>query len=372
VIKKLAILLPAVALALGTFLFSAPATSAQESEPIVVDEVIAQVENDVVTLSMLKRIMRDAVEGMMQQGKSREDATAEVEKKKPELIVALITEQLLTQKGKELDLAADVEAEVNTRLLAAGKEQGITKLEDLCNAMRQQNVDCEEVRVALRAEVMKMFVFNREVDGKIFYNTPDKELQAYYQAHPDKFKKQESVDLSEIYLEFAGKNEASVRAKMEQLLAQARGGADFAALAKANSERTRDGVRTALTDGGEVGRFEIPNLRADIVAAIKTVKAGGVSDPLVTPEGIQIIRVNDRTEGADTPQYNETAVREAITMERSPDARKTYMNDLRKNAYIKVAKNYEPLVLPLLKPAITPTAATTAGTGATADKAKKP
>lgn len=366
-IKKLAILLPVLALALGTFILSAPAARAQDGEPVVVDEVIAQVENDVVTLSMLKRLMRDLVEALVQQGKTREAATAEVETRKSELIIGLINDQLLTQKGKELDLAQEVEAEVNSRLLAAGREQGITKLEELCNAMRQQNVDCEEIRLTLRADVMKMFVYNREVDGKTFYGLTEKELRAYFAAHPEKFKKQESVELSEIYLELAGKTEASVMARANQLIAQARGGANFAELAKANSERLRDGVRT---QDGLVGRFEVPTLRPDIAAAIKPVAAGGVTEPIITAEGVQIIRVNDRTAGADTPEYNETAVREAITMERSQEGHKTYLENLRKNAYIKVSENYRALVLPLLTPATTPTAASTAGT-ASVDKSKK-
>lgn len=369
--KKSAILLPAFLLAIGAFLFSAPVTRAQDGEPIVVDEVIAQVENDVVTLSMLKRAMADAVEGLVQSGKTREQATAEVESKKPDYIMALIDLQLLSQKGKELDLAQDVEAEVNARLLAAGRDQGINKLEDLCAAMRQQNVDCEEVRVMLRSDVMKSFVFQREVDAKVYFGLKESELRAYYDAHPDRFKKPESVDLSEIYLELAGKSESSVRSKAEQIIAQARSGTDFVTLAKANSERQQDGKRVALETGGEVGRFEVPNLRPDIAAAIKNVKAGGVTEPLVTAEGIQILRVNDRTEGANTPQYNETTVREAITMERSAEAHKTYMADLRKNSYIKVSENYRALVSPLMSPPTTPTAVTTVGATTSPDKSKK-
>lgn len=360
--KSFTFIFSAAVLAWGLIAVSPTVVRAQEGEAIVIDEVIAQVNDDVITLSMLKKEMKDAADGLVAQGKTPAEARAEIEGKKAEIISALINEQLLMQKGKQLDLASDVEADVNSRLLAAGKEQGITKLEDLCAAMKQSGLDCEEIRVSLRAEVMKVAVLNREVDAKIFYELTPDELQTYFKAHPEKFKKAEAVTLSEIFLELAGKSEAEVKAKAVQIIAQARSGTDFAALAKANSERQRNGVRSAATDGGLVGTIEVPNLRPDIAEAIKSVKAGGVSEPLITPEGIQIIRVDARTAGADTPNFNENNIREAITMERIPEARKAYMVKLRNDSYIKVSESYKAMVGPLLNEATTPSAVTTAET----------
>src|SRR6185436_4197989 len=98
-------------------LFLLPAFAvAQEGEPVVVDEVIAQVNDGVVTLSQLKREMKERVETLKQNGMSPEQAQAEVEKRKAELIATLINEQLLLQKGKELDFTQRVEDEVNKRM----------------------------------------------------------------------------------------------------------------------------------------------------------------------------------------------------------------------------------------------------------------
>ena len=358
--KSFSFIFSAAVLTVGLLAWSATPVRAQEGEAVVIDEVIAQVNEDVITLSMLKKDLRDAIDGLVAQGKGRPEATAEMESKKAELINALINEQLLMQKGKQLDLASDVEADVNARLLAAGKEQGITKLEDLCAAMKQSGLDCEEIRVSLRAEMMKIAVLNRDVDAKIFYELTPAELQDYFKKHPDKFKKAEAVTLSEIFLELAGKSEADVKAKAAQIVAQARSGTDFVTLAKANSERQRNGVRTATTDSGLVGTFEVPTLRPDIAAAIKSVKAGGVTEPLITPEGVQILHVDARTDGADTPNFNENNVREAITMERIPEARKAYMEKLRKDSYIKISEGYKAMVGPLLNEATTPSAVSTA------------
>ena len=351
----------ALSTAVAVALFApAPAARAQEGEPVVVDEVIAQVNDGVITLSMLKREMKDRIEALKQNGVSERQATDDVTKGQAELIATLINEQILLQKGKELELTDDVEAEVNRRMLDIAKEQNITSMEKLEEAMRQSGVDPVAIRQTMRTEMMKQAVIQREVDAKIFYGATSDELRRYFDAHKDQFRKPESVELSEIFLSLAGKPEADVKARAAQIVTQARGGADFGALATTYSEREANGVRSAPQNKGKVGLFEVPNLRTDIAAAIKSLKAGGVSDPLRTDEGYQIIRVDARNPGSDTPTFNENRVREAITAERSPKERDAYLQTLRNDAFIKIAESYRASVEPLLKITPPPAAAKTA------------
>lgn len=330
------------------FLVATP-TFAQEGELQVVDEVVVQVNDDVLTLSRLKRESKERVESMKNNGMPEQQAKDEVSKRQAELIATLVNETLLMQRGKELELASDVEAEVNRRMLEVAKEQGITTMEKLDAAMRASGVDPAATRQTLRTEIMKQYVIQQEVDRKIFFGLTMDELKKYFDAHPDKFRKPENVTLSEIFLSSAGKNEAEVKARAIALVAQARAGADFAALATTNSEREMNGVRIAQENKGKVGAFEVPNLRQDIATAIKDVKAGGVSEPLRSNDGYQILRVDERVSGSTAATFNENRVREAITIERTEKAREDYLQNLRNDAYIKVSDNYRAAVLPLLK-----------------------
>jgi len=323
---------------------------AQEGEPVVVDEVIAQVDDGVVTLSQLKREMKERVDTLKQNGMPEQQAIAEVEKHRAELIAALINEQLLLQKGKELDLTEKVEAEVNRRMLDVAKENGVNSIEKLNQAMTEAGFDPASTRQTMRIEIMKQAVLESEVDSKIFYSISVEELHRYFDQHRDKFRKPETVELSEIFLSLAGKPEAEVKAHADQLVSQARGGADFGSLAAAYSDRQPQ-------KKGQVGLFEVNNLRPDIAAAIKNLKAGGVSEPLRSDEGYQILRVDVRTAGSDTPTFNENQVREAMTGERSAKERADYLQSLRNDAYVKVADSYRSSVEPLLN--IVPPAAAT-------------
>src|SRR5437867_4568208 len=142
---------------------------AQEGEVTVVDEVIAQVNDEVITLSMLKRETKERVDALMQEKKMTEQqANEEVAKHQAELIATLINERLLLQKGKELDLANEIEAEVNSRMLAIAREQGVNSIQKLEELMRQSHIDPVGVKETMRAEMMKQAVMQQEVDRKIY------------------------------------------------------------------------------------------------------------------------------------------------------------------------------------------------------------
>jgi peptidyl-prolyl cis-trans isomerase SurA len=353
-------------------LWSSASVFGQEGEPVVIDEVVAQVNSDVITLSMVKRELKEAIEALKSQGASEQQATDEINRRRPELIASLINEQLLLQKGKDMNLTEEVEKEVNRRMLQVATEQGIKTLTDLDEAMRSSGVDPVMIRQRLRAEIMKEMVLTEEVDRRVYLGLSTSELQQYFNTHQDKFKRPETVTLSEIWLSLAGKNEAEVKAKAQQLVQQARAaGADFSALAISNSEREQNGVRITAQTKGRVGTFQVPDLRADIAGAIKGVPAGGISEPLRSNEGYQILRVDERNAGDAKATFVENKVREMITVERREKERGEYIKNLRRDAYIKIAETYRPMLEPLLNTTTAAQTTTTTGKSAT-DGNKKP
>jgi parvulin-like peptidyl-prolyl isomerase len=362
-----ALLLPLLAVA---------ASAQEEGVPRVVDEVIAQVNDQVLTLSMLKREMKEASDALRAQKPELtvEQADAEVAKRQNEIIVALINEQLMVQKGKELGMAEDVEAQVNRRLLEIAQQQGIKTIEQLEEVMHHENLDPATVRQTMRNEAMKQQVLGSEVDRKIYLSIPDSEAHSYYEANKDKFRKPEMVTLSEIFLNSAGKPDAEVSARAQKLVAQLRAGADFKATAAKESEREDDkGVRVALKSGGAVGSFPVAEISNKPVAdAIMGLKAGSIAEPIKTEQGYIILRVDERTPLGE-PVFDENKVREAMTYERIPKEREAYLRNLRQEAYIEVAPTYRDALLPLLKTETQKTAsATTPAPAKKDDKKKKP
>src|SRR5690606_36322881 len=187
-------------------------------------------------------------------------------------------------------------------------------------------------------------VLQREVQSKIYYGISSKELKEYYEAHKDKFTKPETVDISEIFLSFAGRDENAVREKGRALLAQLRGGADFLTLLAENSDRA-----DAVASKGKVDTLVIRDLPKDLQDKLKNVKVGEYPDLFeVNDVGISVVRLDARSQASTDSVYDENAVRMAILSERAPTEQKKYMATLRQDSYIKINDSYRPTVAPIL------------------------
>jgi parvulin-like peptidyl-prolyl isomerase len=323
---------------------SAVSASAQETQTKVIDEVVAQVNEGVITLSRIKREMRDVVESFVQQGKTREEAQKTVTEKQGELIANLINEELLVQRSKELGLESEVEGVVNQRFLQIMKENNLKSVEDLYKEMERGGVDPKEIRESWRKQAIRDLVIQREVQSKIYWGLSGKELQDYYEKNRAKFTKPETVSFSEIFLSFAGRTEADVRAKAKQIHADLKAGGDFDKIAKENSD---PGL---VTNGaGKVEKLKVPELVDTLAKPLKDVKVGGYTEPFdVENVGMVILRVDQREQASTESQFDENAVRLAIMTERFPAEQKKFMTKVREDSYIKISETYRPIVSPIL------------------------
>ena len=319
---------------------------AQESEAKVVDEVVAQVNDGVITLSRIKREMKAAADSYVAEGKKTpEQAKADVDSKQGELIANIINEELLLQKGKELNgVDSDVQAQINQRFLGIMKQQNIKTLDALYKEMEKANVNPEELREVWRKQITRDAVFQREVDSRIYGSFSSKDIKSYYEANRAKFTKPETVTISEIFLGFAGRDTDAVKEKAKQIVAQARGGADFGKLAEENSDRPD--VKT--TKGKVPEPIKLKDMDERFIKPLQNVKAGGVTDPIEIEEGMEILRVDARTQASSESFFDENEVRRVMTYEKLPEERKKYMATLRGESYIKINEAYRPLVAPVL------------------------
>ena len=330
--------------AISLILFSGIASFAQESEAKVVDEVIAQVNDGVITLSRIKNETKGVIDTYVQDGKTREEAEKLVEAKKGELIANLINEELLVQKAKEMNMDADIDASLNQRFKQIMDQYHFTKVEQLEAEMKKQGVDPQEIREIWRKQAIREAVLRQEVQSKVYWAATPTELKAYFDAHKDKFTTPETVGMSEIFLSFAGRDPAVVREKAKEIAKLARTGVDFEKLVVENSDR-----QDAATTKGKVDPINVKDLDPKFATAIKGLKVGDISDPVeVGDTGISILKIDVRTQQSSDAKFDENAVRMAILNEKAPQAQKDFLAKLRDEAYIKINDAYRPIVSPIL------------------------
>ncbi|HMT08195.1 MAG TPA: SurA N-terminal domain-containing protein, partial [Pyrinomonadaceae bacterium] len=157
-----------VSLLLSTAVFAVPAFS-QETETKVVDEVVAQVNDGVITLSKVRRELKDIIDAKVNEGMKREDAQKFGDEKQGELIANLINEELLLQKAKELGIDDEVEASLNQRFVDLMKQFNLKTVDQLYEEMRRQGVDPQEMREVWRKQATRERVIEREVQSREYW-----------------------------------------------------------------------------------------------------------------------------------------------------------------------------------------------------------
>lgn len=328
------------------FVLVIPTASAQESEERVVDEVVAQVNEGVITLSRVKREAKNIVDLEVSQGKKREDAQKAVDEKQGELIASLINEELLVQRAKELGMDSEIENAINQRFVEIMKENNVRTIEALYEEMRKQNIDPLDIREMWRKQIVRERVIQREVQARVYWEDPQTKVKEYFEKHKAKFTKPETISFTELFLGYAGRpDEASVLAKAKELVAQIRGGGNFDEIAKDNA----DEPIVAPETNGKTDKTVVDTLNDVIKGPLKAAKIGDVTEPIVVEDlGVLILRVDSREAASSESFFDENAVRSAILQEKFPEAQRKFFVTLREDAYIKISDTYRPMVAPLL------------------------
>lgn len=121
---------------------------------------------------------------------------------------------------------------------------------------------------------------------------PERDLQRAYDEQRDRFRIPERVHVLHILLKTTGKPEKEIpalRKRIDDLLKQVKSGADFADLARKNSEDTGSAVK-----GGDIGWIARGQTVPEFEKAAFSLKPGQISDVITTTYGFHILRVEQK------------------------------------------------------------------------------
>jgi parvulin-like peptidyl-prolyl isomerase len=157
------------------------------------------------------------------------------------------------------------------------------------------------------------------------------EMVDYYNLHREEFQEPGGVVWDEIVVTFetAGSRE-SAHMKAVELVDRLRSGADFAELAKAESEGATapNGGRWEMTAKGSY-------IVKEVDEALFTIKPGTISDPIEGPKGWHIIRVETRQQGGETGFVDaQEKIRAAIKEQKITKESQRYVQELMLKASI--------------------------------------
>jgi len=336
----------ALSLAVGYALLL-PALSPADT---VVEEIIARVNNDIITRTEYVRSRDQLKQEVQQQDASNADrAFAE---KQRDVLRDLIDQQLLLQKGKDMGITGDTE--LIKRLDEMRKQMNLGTMEELEKAAEAQGASYDDFKQNLRNQIVTQKVIGQEVGSKLAMNKDEE--KRFYEQHRAEMDQPEQVRLSEILIApkvpakpapAAGakpeppsdaENEAALaaaQAKAQDLLDQIHKGAKFSDLAKKYS----DGP--SAKEGGDLSYFKRGTLAKELEDKVFALKAGEATDVIRTKQGYVILQVAEH-QAAGIPPLKEVEprIQDALYMQKLQPALRAYLGTLREQAFIDIKNGY--------------------------------
>jgi len=159
----------------------------------IVDEIIARVDDWIITRSDLQRATQTTQDEVKQQFPS--DWQAKWAEIQPTILRDLIDQKLLLQKGKELGITGDTE--LVKQLDKIRQQMHLASIDDLEKAAKEQGVSFEDYKDQTRSRIITEQVIGREVGSHI--HITNEEVQAFYEGFLQALKSGDVASLERIY-----------------------------------------------------------------------------------------------------------------------------------------------------------------------------
>ena len=309
----------------------------------IVAEIVARVNDQVITRADYERAMKEVDQEARQRGASMQEISAAHK----DLLRSLIDQQLWLSKGKELSING--ETELITRLNEIRKQYNLETMDDLEKAAKEQGVSFEDFKANIRNSIITQEVMHQEVGRKVQF-TPG-EAQRYFEQHKEDYVQPESVTLSEILVSTGAPapsvggpgavepddpaKQTAAQAKADEIEAKLHAGGDFAQLARTFS----DGP--TASEGGNIGQFGRGKLAKVFEDATFGLKSGAITAPIRTRQGFVIFKVAQYVPGG-VPEYKDVQdqVEQNFYMSRMEPATREYLTTLRDDGYVEVKPGF--------------------------------
>ena len=309
------------------------------------DSVAVIVNGFGVTEAELQEIIKPQLEKMAQQGKQLPPAFAQAYEKqlRQQAIDRIIIGRLLDEKAKEANIVIAEEEVIKQIKAMLATQRPPVSLEEFKKTRAASDQSFDEVKEQIRKGMAYQKVVEAQWAGKI--NITEEDAKKYYDENPTKFEVKEQVRASHILIKTdttdseADPNQAKAeaKAKIQGLLEQIKGGADFAELAKANSDCP------SAARGGDLDFFPRGQMVPPFDKAAFAMEVGKVSDIVETRFGYHIIKVTDRKD-ASTTSYEQArnSLIIQLTQRKQAEIANKYIESLKAAANIVYPPGKEP------------------------------
>jgi len=305
----------------------------QAADAIVVDRIVAVVNEDLITLYDLNKTLQPYEENIKALGYAPERERETLFKLRTDLLNRLIERKLTDQVIRRNNIEVS-EEEIDAALERLKASRSLTD-EDLRAGLAQQGLTLEEYRKNVKQQLLRNKLVNREIKSKIVITEDD--IKSYYNANREKYVGQKKYHIWNIFIRLPDFADESTKGhaleKMEAVITQLKQGRTFESLAAEDSDSPMD------PQGADLGLFQLDELSPQLQKAVGVMKAGDFSPILKTDMGYQIIYVQKIAEtDAKSLAKVKSEIQDALYNETVDNKFQAWIEELRRRSHIKIIK----------------------------------
>ena len=302
---------------------------------VVVEQIVAKVNGDIITNNDLMRARRQIVEEMKARKASATEVETALATAEKNILRDKIDSILLASKGKELSI--NVDGEISKYVAEIMVKMKVANQEDLAKMITEQTGQSfEDWKSEMRTNMMTQRVVRQEVGGKI--NIKKEDLAKYYEEHKTEFVREEEIYLRELLLSSEGKSPAEVAGlekKAKDIVARLRKNEKFNLLVREFSDSQ------TKNEDGDIGWMKKGMLSKPIEELVFKGQKNFVTDPIKLPNGWLILRVEDfHLAGQAELEQVENEIMERLYMPRFQPQMREYLTKLRMDAFLEIKEDF--------------------------------
>ena len=316
----------------------APETKIEPNSGRVVEEIIARVNNEIITQSEYEKAKVAAADEAKQDCQGHctpEQLQIAIEDRQKNALRDLIDQSLLVQRGKDMGLS--VEPDVIKKLDQIRIQNNINSMEDLEKAVSAQGINWEDFKNNIRNGALTQRVISSEVGSHITIGHD--EIEKYYNEHKAEFVRPEQVALRSIEVNTEKKSPEEIvelKKKAETTLKRIKDGEDFAEMAK----RFSDG--STAKEGGFLGVYKRGELSKELEDVVFKMRKNDITDVMDTKQGFLILQVLEHyDEGEQTLAKVEPEITDKLYTARMEPAMREYVKTLREQSYVVIKPGFQ-------------------------------
>jgi parvulin-like peptidyl-prolyl isomerase len=287
----------------------------------VVEEIIARVGSEIITKSDFENEARRLHEDILRrvQGEEAEKLYAEQRSK---LLDFMISQKLLEQRAKDLNLAVD--EEIDAAVARLRQENQMPDDQALEAALRREGSSLQQLREDFRRRIIQQRILWNYVQGKV--TITEDQIKTYYEQHKNTMVKPATATIRRYTVTDENSDKADLKTEAGQVLAKLRAG-----------EKPDASVFTHMKTDDSGTEFTEGEIDPKVADTIKNTATGAYTDPIEIPSGWLILNVEERKEAAPvTLEEARGRIYNVLLQESADKYQQSFLDDLRKQNYVVI------------------------------------